>query len=130
MGELAELANVTKRTVDYYTTKGLLKASRSDSNYRFYDKAAIDQLGFIEECKKNGLSLEEIKQLLICRDLKETDITTASRELEEKLKELNTDLGTILSMLENADGNSKLHLKKTISRESLSLIQTLLLLLV
>lgn len=108
----------------------MLKASRSDSNYRFYDKAAIDQLGFIEECKKNGLSLEEIKQLLICRDLKETDITTASRELEEKLKELNTDLGTILSMLENADGNSKLHLKKTISRESLSLIQTLLLLLV
>ncbi|WP_257985936.1 MerR family transcriptional regulator [Bacillus sp. M6-12] len=124
------MANVTKRTIDYYTTKGLLEASRSDSNYRYYDKEAIDQLRFIEKCKNNGLSLESIKQLIKCRDLKQPDIEKASRELGEKLKDLNTDLGTILSMLEKADGNSKLHVKRTISKESLSLIQSLILLLV
>jgi len=38
IGELANIANVSKRTVDYYTSLGLLHAQRTKSNYRIYDE--------------------------------------------------------------------------------------------
>lgn len=52
IGELASIANVSKRTIDYYTRLGLLKPQRTGANYRIYDENAVNELQFIEECKK------------------------------------------------------------------------------
>lgn len=67
IGELAEISNLSKRTIDYYTKMGLLQCERSSSNYRFYEKTALDDLEFIEECKKINMPLEEIGQRLAVR---------------------------------------------------------------
>lgn len=125
IGELAEIANVTKRTIDYYTNLGLLKVERSSSNYRYYDHSAIEQLRLIEQCKKGGMSLEEIRKMILEKDAEEIDVL----ELRLKIEGLEKDVSEILSHLDKKDLKSLDYVKKNISHESLSLIQALLLLI-
>ena len=56
------MAHVSKRTIDYYTNLGILKAERSQSNYRYYDETAFETLQFIEKCKEMHILLCEIKE--------------------------------------------------------------------
>ncbi|MGG7620629.1 MerR family transcriptional regulator [Robertmurraya sp. GLU-23] len=125
IGELAEIANVTKRTIDYYTNLGLLKVERSTSNYRYYDKSAVERLHFIEQCKKDGMSLEEIKKIVAEKDAEEIDVL----ELRLKIKGLEKEVSDVLAHLDKNDLKNIEYVKKNVSNESLSLIQTLLLLL-
>ncbi|MFE4813253.1 MerR family transcriptional regulator [Peribacillus simplex] len=129
IGELAEMANVTKRTVDYYTNLGLLKAERSASNYRYYSVGELERLRRIEGYKRENLSLEDIKELL----KKEMEAASAIEEkglqLKNKMDGLNEELQEFISLIEKA-GKSELLLKKQVSHESMALIQSLLLLLV
>ncbi|WP_260399866.1 MerR family transcriptional regulator [Peribacillus simplex] len=129
IGELAEMANVTKRTVDYYTNLGLLKAERSASNYRYYSVGELERLRRIEGYKRENLSLEDIKELL----KKEMEAASAIEEkglqLKNKMDGLNEELQEFISLIEK-DVKSELLLKEQVSRESMALIQSLLLLLV
>ena len=52
---------MSKRTIDYYTNLGILKAERSQSNYRYYDETAFETLQFIE-VQKMHMPLCEIKE--------------------------------------------------------------------
>ncbi|QOS92676.1 MerR family transcriptional regulator [Brevibacillus sp. JNUCC-41] len=126
---MAEMANVTKRTVDYYTNLGLLKAERSASNYRYYSVGELERLRRIEGYKRENLSLEEIKELL----KKEMEAASAIEEkglqLKNKMDGLNEELQEFITLIEK-DGKSELLLKKQVSSESMALIQSLLLLLV
>ncbi|PWW28280.1 DNA-binding transcriptional MerR regulator [Cytobacillus oceanisediminis] len=122
---MAEKANVTKRTIDYYTTLGLLKAERSPSNYRYYDYSSIERIAFIEKCKDDGLSLEEIKNKVISQFSEEVDVL----ELRLKIQDLEKDVSKALSQLKESDPIKYEHFKKKLSNDSLSLIQSLLLLL-
>lgn len=129
IGELAEMAKVTKRTVDYYTNLGLLKAERSASNYRYYSLGELERLRLIERYKRKNLSLEDIKELL------KQDLETASAieetglKLKSKLDGLNEELQEVITLIKQ-DEKNELLLKKHISHESVALIQSLLVLLV
>jgi DNA-binding transcriptional MerR regulator len=103
---------------------GLLKAERSASNYRYYDFSSIERLTFIEKCKASGLSLDEIKKKMLEKDAEEIDV----QELRLKIKGLEQDVSDILANFDKNDPKSRADMKKQISHESLSLIQTLLLL--
>jgi MerR family transcriptional regulator, copper efflux regulator len=129
IGELAEMANVTKRTVDYYTNLGLLKAERSASNYRYYSVGELERLRRIEGYKRENLSLEDIKELLKKDKEDASAIEEKGLQLKNKMDGLNEELQEFISLIEK-DGKSELLLKKQISRESMALIQSLLVLLV
>ncbi|MEC1396563.1 MerR family transcriptional regulator [Peribacillus simplex] len=129
MGELAEMANVTKRTVDYYTNLGLLKAERSASNYRYYSVGELERLRRIEGYKRENLSLEDIKKILKKDKEAASAIEEKGLQLKNKMDGLNDELQEFISLIEK-DGKSELLLKKQISRESMALIQSLLVLLV
>mgnify|MGYP003464517516 FL=1 len=97
IGELAQLANVTKRTIDYYTRLGLLQAERSASNYRYYKKETVQLIVEIEELKKQGLSLQEIAKKLNIKQAQyeEVDIQAIRihmQELEKEVKLLAAEL--------------------------------------
>ena len=63
IGELAKKADVSKRTIDYYTQIGLLHVeTTSASNYRLYSEQSIEDIRFIELCKEMKMSLREIKE--------------------------------------------------------------------
>ncbi|KZZ85158.1 MerR family transcriptional regulator [Bacillus sp. SJS] len=122
---MAERCDVTKRTIDYYTNLGLLKAERSPSNYRYYDYSSIERLNYIEECKADGMHLIDIKKRLLEKDAEEIDVL----ELRLKISGLEKDVSEVLAHLDKNDKTSLESIKKNLSHESLSLIQTLLVLL-
>ncbi|HET9689876.1 MAG TPA: heavy metal-responsive transcriptional regulator [Acidimicrobiales bacterium] len=69
IGEVAEAAGVTTKTVRFWEATGLLAdPPRTPSGYRDYDLGAVERLTFIRHAQVAGLSLEEIKQVLAISD--------------------------------------------------------------
>lgn len=124
IGELAAKTGITKRTIDYYTTLGLLKAERSSSNYRYYHVDAIEDLHYIEKRKMEGLSLEEIRKELIERNAEVLDV----QEIRLKMLDLEQDVSKLIATLDD-NQHSTQTIKKNITQESLALIKSLALLL-
>lgn len=89
IGELAKLAGVTNRTVDYYTNLGLLEFNRSASNYRFYSNAMVDRIKEIEQLKKDGMHLNEIKNKFTSHEAIDIqDIRLKMTQLEHDIKHI------------------------------------------
>jgi len=69
IGELAEAAGVTAKTVRYYESIGLMPApGRTSAGYRRYDPELADRLRFIRDAQATGLSLTEIASILELKD--------------------------------------------------------------
>jgi len=65
IGELAERAGVTPRTVRYYEQRGLMgPGSRAGGGFRRYGEGQLRRLWLIDRLKSLGLSLEEIGAVL------------------------------------------------------------------
>ncbi|HEU4425554.1 MAG TPA: MerR family transcriptional regulator [Pilimelia sp.] len=65
IGEIAAQADVSTRTVDYYTTLGLISpAARTEGNYRLYDAAVIDRIATIRRLEEHGVRLDDIAAAL------------------------------------------------------------------
>ncbi len=65
IGELAQKAGVSHRTIHYYERLGLLHpAEREGTGYRYYNEEAVQRLEKIAALKGLGLSLEEIGQVI------------------------------------------------------------------
>jgi DNA-binding transcriptional MerR regulator len=69
IGEVADRAGVTTKTIRYYESLGLLaEPERTGSGYRSYDRDALDRLRFIRDAQATGLSLTEIRSILELKD--------------------------------------------------------------
>jgi MerR family copper efflux transcriptional regulator len=71
IGELADQAGVTPRTIRYYEGLGLLGPSeREGQGFRYYTEAELIRLKKIDALKQFGLTLEEIGEIipLYCED--------------------------------------------------------------
>ncbi len=133
IGELAALANVSKRTIDYYTNLGLLEAKRSPSNYRYYTEEALSELTFIESCKSLHIPLEEIKRKLECKRNKEVEkevVMNQATLLTTQLEQVNKELSSIMPIIHKLDDEEKQQVTKQLSLQSDTLLQSLRLLLV
>ncbi|NMD72014.1 MerR family transcriptional regulator [Bacillus sp. DNRA2] len=129
MGELALLANVSKRTIDYYTSLGILKAERSKSNYRMYSEQAIYDLKFIDECKKIHLPLDEIKRKLDLnksQELKSSEVEKHVDEVTKQIQQLRSEISAILPLLDQLEEQQKNDLSKKLTKESSALMQSVL----
>lgn len=103
---------------------GLLETERSRSNYRYYEESAVERIHWIEEQKAKGKSLEEIGNLLQVRPSHEEVIDV--QEIRLQMKKLEKD---VTMLMEQMDSKDKQQFKKKVSPESVTLIQSLLLLL-
>jgi MerR family transcriptional regulator, copper efflux regulator len=118
IGEIADIAHVSKRTIDYYTSIGLLKAERSKSNYRIYSDESLNDLKFIEECKNLHYPLDEIKRKLEMRKAKtirESEVEKHVSAVTQQMKQLHHDLFDLLPILEQLDENQKEALTNNLS---------------
>jgi len=72
IGEAAEQAGITQRTLRYYEEKGLLDPpSRMEGGFRLYTPEDIERVGRIRQLKELlGFSLAEIKEMLEADDLR------------------------------------------------------------
>jgi DNA-binding transcriptional MerR regulator len=65
IGELAQLAGVTAKTVRYYESIGLLPdPGRTSSGYRDYHAEALAQLRFVRDAQAAGLTLAESRTIV------------------------------------------------------------------
>lgn len=61
IGELAERAGVSHRTIHYYERIGLMAPTeREGAGYRYYDEISLKRLEKIAALKQLGLSLDDI----------------------------------------------------------------------
>ncbi len=73
IGEVAQKAGVTVRTVRYYLEEGLIEASgRSPGGFYLFTPEAADTVFFVQKLKDAGLALAEIKKIYHARREGET----------------------------------------------------------
>ena len=66
IGELAERAGTTTRTLRYYESRGLLPARRGGNGYRTYDESDLKLLRQIRTLQDFGFDLEETRPFVEC----------------------------------------------------------------
>ncbi|OIK12404.1 MerR family transcriptional regulator [Bacillus sp. MUM 116] len=128
IGELAERANVSKRTIDYYTSIGLLNAKRSKSNYRIYTEESLRDLQFIEECKSLHYPLDEIRRKLDIKKEKiiDSEVDKYVKSITQQMKQLHNDLFDLLPLLEKLDDRQREKLTNNLSLLRTALLKSLL----
>ncbi|AUB63562.1 MerR family transcriptional regulator [Bacillus cereus] len=133
IGQLALMAHVSKRTIDYYTNLGILKAERSQSNYRYYDETAFETLQFIEKCKEMHMPLCEIKEKIEEEKKKLLGINEhVSKQVDEvtdHIHQLEVELTELKPLLDGLTDSQREKISKSLSGQTTALIQTLALLL-
>jgi len=92
IGEMAQLHNVTVKTLRYYDEIDLLKPIfiNEENGYRYYSTEQFEQLNSINFLKQLGFSLKEIKLHLDRRDIDDFLhlLEEQQRSTEKKMKEL------------------------------------------
>ena len=106
IGELSKRTDCSVQTIRYYEKKRLLNVPhRSESNFRLYDQAALEQLMFIKSCRRLNLSLMEIKQLVDMRESPNSQceavnilLDTHIFQVEKHIKELQNLQGSLIAL--------------------------------
>lgn len=69
IGEVADRAGLSLRTVRYYEEQGLVTpAKRSDGGFRLYTEQQVDRLLVIKQMKPLGFTVQEMRELIDARD--------------------------------------------------------------
>lgn len=93
IGELAELAEVSTKTIRYYESLGLVDdPDRTASGYRDYDVAALERLRFIRDAQATGLTLAEIASVLELKGAGERSCTHTLALLERHLADVEAQI--------------------------------------
>lgn len=111
IGELADRAGVSAKTVRYYESIGLLASpERTASNYRDYDDAAVARLKFVRDSQAAGLTLAEVGSIL---DMKDAGQSTCAHtrdlvhrhleEIDRQIEALTLARGEMAALAARAD---------------------------
>ncbi|MFF8835389.1 MerR family transcriptional regulator [Streptomyces sp. NPDC015130] len=89
IGELAERAGATVKTVRFYSDRGLLpEAGRSSGGHRRYGPEAFDRLRLIRSLRALGLPVPEVERVLDRDGVLEDAVSGQLREVESQLTAL------------------------------------------
>ncbi|HEX7049459.1 MAG TPA: MerR family transcriptional regulator [Longimicrobiales bacterium] len=110
VGEVAELAHVTVRTLHHYDEIGLLVPSeRSGAGYRLYSEADLERLYQILLYRELGFPLENIGQVLDAPALDRRSALRAQRELlVEKRRKTDAVIRAVDRVLESIERGTKM----------------------
>ncbi len=98
IGELAELAGVSTKTLRVYERKGLLLPGRNtDNHYRMYTEEAVRKLEQIQLMKYLGFSLEQIQEFLSRNEAsgREEMLRKQKRLLQKKRAQLDSVIACV-----------------------------------
>ncbi|MBO8171273.1 MAG: MerR family transcriptional regulator [Bacillaceae bacterium] len=110
IGELALKADVSTRTIDYYTNLGLIQpVQRSSGNYRLYSEDCLVTLKMIERLKKEKYSLREIKEKLASvKDIPDDDVLHKLEAICNNMEKVEQDLKDLEPILKQIHHNKEL----------------------
>lgn len=107
---LAELANVTTRTLRWYDRQGLLKPLRTtEAGYRLYGPGEVDRLQVILFYRELGLELSAIRRILDDPAFdRRAALQSHLRELEARRTRLDGLILTVRRTIEETQGGVKM----------------------
>jgi MerR family transcriptional regulator, copper efflux regulator len=132
IGELADLAGISKRTIDYYTQLGLLEPVRSETNYRYYPEESIEHLRLIDALKKQHLTLDEIKerlQIMKTQPLPVDEIVDKIEHLQEQMKQIQEEVLELKPLLKQLNEQQIKLMTKPLTQQGYALLHSLAILL-
>ncbi|MFV0634567.1 heavy metal-responsive transcriptional regulator [Demequina sp.] len=98
IGQLADTAGVSAKTVRYYESIGLIEEpERTASGYRDYDPDSVDRLRFIRDAQAAGLTLAQSRTIL---DMKAEGRATCEHTaalLERHLADIEAQIASLES---------------------------------
>jgi len=104
IGELAEKADVTKRTIHYYLSRGLLPASEGAGVGTYYSDEHLYRILLIKKYQEDYLPLDEIKKIITRLTLDEVKEQLENNELLSNYQILEApssyDIGNVYKKLE------------------------------
>lgn len=111
IGEVAEAAGVTTKTIRYYESLGLLaEPERTESGYRTYGGQTLERLRFIRDAQATGLSLTEIHSILELKDHGERSCEHTRALLHRQIDDIDAQIArltearrTLVGLAEHAD---------------------------
>ncbi|MNQ71216.1 HTH-type transcriptional activator TipA [compost metagenome] len=112
VGELARLTGLTVRTLRFYDQIGLFSPSaQTESGHRQYDASDLSRLQQIVSLKEMGLSLDEVKSLLLNEQISPLEIVNLQIE---KIKEQINLKQTLLDQLQYVSKSMQAEAKLTV----------------
>lgn len=86
IGDLAQATGTAVETIRFYEREGLLPtALRADNNYRVYERAHVERLALIRQCRGLDMTLDEVRELLRLRDCPGEDCAEVNALLDAHL---------------------------------------------
>ena len=105
IGKVAEVLGCSVGTLRFYERRGLVSPPyRSESNYRYYDEAAVDRMRFVRRCRELDMTLEEIEQLLAVRDQPSTDCKAGHEVVSEHIEHVVARICELEALKDDLEG--------------------------
>ena len=99
IGDLVKASGFSRDTIRYYEKIGLIelaKHARRDNNYKDYPDEVLQTLKAIRNLKNLGFTLEEIREIIVRKQMSALDSNTTFRIIEQKLIHLDTQIDKLL----------------------------------
>jgi len=99
IGELADAVGTTTKTLRFYEEHALLpEAERTPSGYRDYSPEAVTRIDFIHRGKAAGLTLAQIRQILLIRDRGQAPCEHVRDLLDTRLADLHEQISKLVAL--------------------------------
>ncbi|MDQ8736239.1 MerR family transcriptional regulator [Paenibacillus sp. LHD-38] len=132
IGELSKLAHISPRTIDYYTSIGLIEpAERSAKNYRLYSDETLRRLERIEQMKKDKYTLDEIKAAIESwsKITAEEQVSRKLTDLQHHISQLEREVKELEPVIKNLKPRQANHLYTRLMPQTAACIEALMLLI-
>ncbi len=98
VGQLSKLTGFSKDTIRYYEKIGLIEKPfrNSKSGYKEYSISVYQRLLSIKRLKAYGFTLEEIREILVLRDISAIDEHKTIQLIEQKIVHLEIQIDQML----------------------------------
>ena len=98
IGELADHAGISAKTIRYYEGIGLLRPpGRTSSNYRDYGADAAERLRFIRDSQAAGLTLAEVGSILDMKDAGQSTCEHTKALVHRHLEEIDQQIEALVA---------------------------------
>lgn len=97
IGAVAEVTGFSIHTIRYYEQLNLIrKPSRSQGGFRLYSHETVEKILFIKKAQSFGLTLSEIKEIMVCGNKGlEPCCTIVTKIFENKILEFENKISAL-----------------------------------
>lgn len=129
---MAKAADVSERTIDYYTKLGLISPEqRTQKNYRLYSAETLTRLERINQLKQEKYTLEEIREKLELWDraTHEEQVSERLSSLELHMQQLEREVKELEPLISGLQPNQAKRVFANLLPQSLACMEAIRLLM-